>query len=200
MTVLAVGCSFLCDRGDIIPQCELLSKKLNTDIDNRSIPGNGNTHILYNTIDAILENEKQYSLVLIGWSTPQRWDYVTSPNKWFSIPMLNVIKDHAKNKININDSLFKHWAPNVLMLSTWLRDVKIPFIMWNSLKCWDEGESKIHKTILDVPEFYSPTYCQLDDVRLKKEWISNEDHHPNQQNHERWAEDLLEFYRKIYNK
>ena len=70
MSMLSVGCSFLCDRGDVRPQVSIIAEKLNLELDNRSIPGNGNTHIVYNTINAIVENPTKYKLVLIGWSRP----------------------------------------------------------------------------------------------------------------------------------
>ncbi len=46
MTILAVGCSFLSRRGDVIPQCEIIANILGTDLDNLSVPGNGNTMIV----------------------------------------------------------------------------------------------------------------------------------------------------------
>lgn len=198
MTILAVGCSFMCDRGEIRPQCEIMAKNLNLELDNRSIPGNGNAHILYNTMTAIIENPNKYSLVLIGWSNPARWDFVTAPHKWFAIKMGNVIPTGTNKPINIELSLFRHWAPQVILLSNWLRTKNIKFIMWNSLECWLEGESCIHKEILGIKEFYKPKINHIADVRNKKQWISDDDHHPNQVSQNNWANDLLDFYRVIY--
>jgi hypothetical protein len=198
MTVLAVGCSFLCDRGEIEPQVSVISKKLGVELDNRSIPGNGNTHIVYNTIKAITENPNKYSLVLIGWSNPARWDFVTSPDKWFAIKMGNVIPSATNKGINVDETLFRHWATQAILLSVWLREKNIPFVMWNSLKCWNDGNTVIHKEVQGIKEFYQPTICHIDDLRKKQEWISLEDDHPNQKSHNDWADDILYFYKELY--
>jgi hypothetical protein len=198
MTILAVGCSFLCHRSEVRPQCVVMAESLNEDLDNRSIPGNGNAHILHNTMTAILENPNKYSLVLIGWSNPARWDFVTAPHKWFAIKMGNVIETATDKRINFELTLFRHWAPQVLLLSSWLRSKNIPFLMWNSLECWLEGDSILHKEILSIPEFYKPKINHIADLREKKQWISEEDHHPNQQSHDLWSKELLDFYRNLY--
>ena len=198
MTILAVGCSFLCHRSEVRPQCVGMAESLNENLDNRSISGNGNAHILYNTMTAIIENPNKYSLILIGWSNPARWDFVTAPEKWFAIKMGNVIGTVTDKRINFELTLFRHWAPQVLLLSSWLRSRNIPFIMWNSLECWLEGDSILHKEILSIPEFYKPTLNHIADLREKKQWISEDDHHPNQQSHDLWSQELLDFYRTLY--
>lgn len=198
MTILAVGCSFMCRRSEVRPQCEVMAEKLQIAIDNISIPGNGNTHILYNTINAILENPNKYKLVLIGWSNPGRWDFVTAPHKWFAIKIGNIISTATDKRINFELSLFRHWAPQVILLSSWLREQQIPFIMWNSLECWLDGDTSLHNNILNIPEFYKPKKNHIEDLRSKKQWISEEDHHPNQDSHNELAEELIYFYRKLY--
>jgi hypothetical protein len=175
-----------------------MAESLNEDLDNFSISGNGNAHILYNTMTAILENPNKYSLVLIGWSNPARWDFVTAPQKWFAIKMGNVIGTATDKRVNFELTLFRHWAPQVLLLSSWLRSRNIPFIMWNSLECWLEGDSILHKEILSIPEFYKPKLNHIADLREKKQWISEDDHHPNQQSHDLWSQELLDFYRTLY--
>lgn len=194
MTILAVGCSFLCRRSEVRPQVEVMAETLGEDLDNRSISGNGNTHILYNTMNAILTNPKPYSLVCIGWSSPNRWDYVTAPHKWFAIKMGTVVPTFAKQAINYDDTLFRHYAPSVLLMTEFLRSRSIPFIMWNSLPCWYDGASVFQKNILEMPEFYKPTTSHIEDLESKGEWISEEDHHPNQKSHNAWADQLLDFH------
>ena len=196
MTILAVGCSFLCYRSEIRPQCVVMAEKMKVELDNRSIPGNGNVHIVYNTMNALLENPNKYSLVLIGWSNPGRWDFVTAPHKWFSIKIGSILATATKKKINVDLTLFRHWAPQVVLLASWLRSIKVPFIMWNSLKCWHEDESIWHKHILDMPEFYQPRICHIQDVEDNHQWVSPEDHHPSQISHNLWAEKLLAFYQQ----
>jgi hypothetical protein len=175
-----------------------MAEKLGVDIDNKSIPGNGNIHILYNTIDSILQNPDKYSLVLIGWSNPGRWDFVTAPHKWFAIKMGNIIGTATDKRINFELSLFRHWAPQVILLASWLKSKKIPFIMWNSLECWSDGDSNLHKEILQMSEFYKPTANHITDLRSKKQWVSEDDHHPNQISHNELADELIEVYRKLY--
>ena len=101
MTILAVGCSFLCHRSEVRPQCVGMAESLNENLDNRSISGNGNAHILYNTMTAIIENPNKYSLVLIGWSNPARWDFVTTPEKWFAIKIDKTVRSHIEIAISI---------------------------------------------------------------------------------------------------
>lgn len=197
MTILSVGCSFLCYRSEVRPQCVVMAEKLGMDIDNLSSPGNGNVHILYNTMSAIIENPEKYKLVLIGWSNPARWDFVTAPHKWFAIKMSKHLNETGK-RINIELSLFRHWAPQVVLLASWLKSKNLPFIMWNSLECWHDGDSPLHNEILNLKEFYKPKICHLNDLREKKLWISGDDHHPNQISHNEWAEDLINFYKNIY--
>jgi hypothetical protein len=192
MSILSVGCSFLCDRSEIKPQVHFIAKQLNLELVNKSISGNGNVHIVYNTMTAILENPDKYKLVLIGWSNPARWDFVTAPNKWFAIKMSTT----ATNKpMNVGDTLFRHWAPQVILLSNWLRSKNIPFVMWNSLKTWNDGDTRLHTEIKNMKEFYRPTECHIEDLQNKKEYISEDDGHPNQKSHNDWANNIIEFYR-----
>ncbi len=145
-------------------------------------------------MNAIITNPTAYSLVCIGWSSPNRWDYVTAPHKWFAIKMGTVVPTFAKQAINYDDTLFRHYAPSVLLLAEFLRSRSIPFIMWNSLPCWYDGSTIFQKNILEMPEFYKPTTSHIEDLENKGEWISPEDHHPNQKSHNDWAEQLLQFY------
>ena len=195
MSILSVGCSFLCDRSEIKPQVHFIAKQLNLELVNKSISGNGNVHIVYNTMAAILENPDKYKLVLIGWSNPGRWDFVTAPNKWFAIKMVNVIPTATNKPMNIGDTLFRHWAPQVILLSQWLRSKNIPFVMWNSLKTWNDGDTLLHTEIKNMKEFYRPTECHIEDLQNKKEYISEDDGHPNQKSHNDWANNIVEFYR-----
>ena len=159
------------------------------------MPGNGNVHIVYNTMTAILENPDKYKLVLIGWSNPGRWDFVTSPNKWFAIKMGNIIGTATNKPMDFDATLFRHWSPQVVLLSHWLRSRNIPFVMWNSLKTWTDGDTYLHNEIKNIKEFYRPTECHIEDLQNKKEYISETDGHPNQKSHIDWANNIVEFYR-----
>jgi hypothetical protein len=195
MSILSVGCSFLCNRSEIKPQVFFIAEQLKSELFNKSIPGNGNIHIVYNTMTEILKNPDKYKLVLIGWSNPGRWDFVTAPNKWFAIKMGSVIPAATNKPIDISGTLFRHWAPQVVLLSHWLRSKNIPFVMWNSLKTWDDGDTTLHTEIKNIKEFYRPTECHIDELRNKKEYISETDDHPNQKSHIDWANNIVEFYR-----
>ena len=110
--------------------------------------------------------------------------------------MGNVIPSATNKPINVDDTLFRHWAPQVILLTQWLRSQNIPFVMWNSLKTWHDGDTVLHKELLGIKEFYKPKICHIDDLREKKEYISEDDHHPNQQSHDNWADDIINFYRE----
>lgn len=185
----------MCYRGPVIPQCEIMAQRLNATIDNRSKSGNGNTHILYNTIEAMTEND--YDLVIIGWSNPLRWDYITTPHKWFSIKLGEALSKIDK-PVNIDGSLFRHWSSKVLALSSFIEQRNTKYIMFNSLECYSPGETIIHKKIKEMKNFYNFEYSQIQDVRNKKQWISPEDHHPNQENHIFYANELIKKIEEIY--
>ena len=70
--------------------------------------------------------------------------------------------------------------------------------MWNSLECWLEGDSALHREILNIKEFYQPKDSHIADLRQKQLWISEDDHHPNQVSHDEWADNLLEFYKILH--
>lgn len=196
MKILAVGCSFMCHRGSVIPQCEILAHKFNAEIDNRSKSGNGNTHILYNTIEAVLENN--YDLVVIGWSNPLRWDYVTAPHKWFALKLGDPIAEKIDKPIDIDATTFRHWSSKVLALAAFLNEKKLKFLMFNSLECYSKGNTTIHKNIEHMKNFYKVDHSQIQDLRNKSQWISTEDHHPNQDNHNFYAEELYTKYKELY--
>ena len=187
--MLAVGCSFMNRRRNIIPQCEIVADNLNYKLYNKSISGNGNDHILYNTIDSI--SLEKYDLVLIGWSSPIRWDYVTAPNKWFSYKMYEVI-DKIKKPINIELTLFRQWSSKAILLANFLDSRNIKYVMWNSLHCWHPGNSTAHQQLRNIDNFIDIETCHLEDLRNKKLWISETDHHPNQVSQQEWAEKILE--------
>ena len=189
MKILAVGCSFMCRHDHVIPQCEVVAKRLDADIDNRSKAGNGNTHIVYNTIDAMLENT--YDLVLIGWSNPLRWDYITAPNKWFSFKVSNNLST-VKRGIDVEGSMYRHWSSKVILLTNYFNSKGIPFIMWNSLDCWHYENTKLNKELTNIREFVDITNSQFTDLRSKEQWFSPDDHHPNQQSQDEWADKILE--------
>ncbi len=111
--------------------------------------------------------------------------------------MGNLIKDHAKTAINYESTMFRHYAPQVLLLSEFLRSRNLPFIMWNSLQCWHEDNTIYNDLIKNTKEFYRPEYCQLDDVVAKGEGYTEADMHPNQKNHNDWADNLLDFYERF---
>ena len=195
MKILAVGCSFMCRREEVIPQCEVMANELGAELDNKSKSGNGNTHILYNTIDALYENS--YDLVVIGWSNPLRWDYVTAPHKWFAVKLGDTLASVNK-PIDIDASCFRHWSSKVVALSNYLRSNGIPFLMFNSLECWSDGDTNFHRAIKSMPQFYNPEGCQIEDLRKNKQWFREDDHHPNQESHNFYAKELLTKYRGLY--
>lgn len=195
MKILSVGCSFMCHRGTVIPQCEVMAKKLNAEIDNRSKSGNGNTHIMYNTIGAMLENN--YDLVIIGWSNPLRWDYITTPHKWFSIKLGEALSKIDK-PVDIDGSLFRHWSSKVLALSSFIEQQDTKYIMFNSLECYSSGETIIHKKLKEMKNFYNLEHSQIQDLRNKKQWITDDDHHPNQESQNFYADELLKKLEEIY--
>ncbi len=197
--ILAAGCSFMRQRRDNIPQCEIAANILNFDIINLAHQGRGNNLIVRKLLEN-LEVEK-FDLVIVGWSSPFRWDYTTLAGKPATFHMTWVIEEEKYWRHHIIDSdrtQFNQWAPTVVLLSEHLRNKKIPFIFFNSLPCWFEGDSFFHRYILNMKEFLRPIENQLDDIQRTQEWFEPGDKHPNQQNNIKWGEYISDHYQKIY--
>jgi hypothetical protein len=198
--ILAVGCSFMLPDEKapqtIIPQCQLVANAFNAQLDNRSIGGNGNSHILYHCLEAL--EQESYDLVLIGWSSPFRWDFTTTNhNKWFSIKMNEHVHDLCNKRVDPDFTAFVHWSTKVLLLANLLRNKGTQFVMWNSLDCWSDGNTVLHKKLLAMPEFVDVTSSQFADCTTKKQTISDTNLHPNQESQNHWADKILFQYGKI---
>tara|TARA_B100001057_G_scaffold496778_1_gene599115 strand:- start:169 stop:729 length:561 start_codon:yes stop_codon:yes gene_type:complete len=184
------------ERKGIMPQVQVMADRLDLELVNMSIAGNGNHHIVYHTVNEILSNHSEYAFVCIGWSNPGRWDYNTNGNKWFAHKIIKFV-DHINKDINIDQTMFMQWAPQVVMLTEFLRSYHMPFIQWNSLKTWQDGDTQLHSHIQSIPEFYKPTESHIEHLRTNRHYISEDDHHPDQQSHDDWADKLLDHYRKL---
>ena len=64
--------------------------------------------------------------------------------------------------------------------------------MWNSLDCWHNEDTKVNKELTNINEFVDIKTSQIEDLRSKRQWFSADDHHPNQQSHDEWADKILE--------
>lgn len=186
-------------RGDNIPQCEIAARLLNADILNLAHQGRGNNLIVRRVLESI--DKENFDLVIVGWSSPFRWDYITVAGKPATFHFTWVLDDPKYWRHHIVDpdkTQFMQWAPAVIMLSEYLKNMKIPFIFFNSLPCWDHGDSFFHNYILNMKEFLLPTKNQLDDIQETKQWFEPGDKHPNQENNVKWGEYIVEHYNKIY--
>lgn len=186
--LLAVGCSFLMPRKGVIPQVQILADTLDYELVNRSIAGNGNQHIIYHVIDEVQKHD--YELVCIGWSNPGRWDYITKNNKWFAHKVINFMDDINKD-IDLDQTFKMQWCPQVLMLTEYLRSQRVNFVMWNSLK------TPQHPDLKNISEFYASDECHIEHLRKHKQYISKDDHHPDQQSHEIWADKILDHVQRL---
>lgn len=183
--VLAAGCSFLHERGTVIPQCEVLCEQQGWHCDNVSWPGKGNFYIVKTVLDGV--RTQLYDLVLIGWTSPLRWDYEISNGKTFSFKMQDYAPEKFNKPVDLERTGFYHWSLQVFLLSEFLRQRGQKFVMWNSLRTWYDGSSFYHDYIQSMPEFLEVRHSQIQDLEHRREWYATDDHHPNQQNHDRWA-------------
>mgnify|MGYP003650878072 FL=1 len=64
--------------------------------------------------------------------------------------------------------------------------------MWNSLDCWHYEDTMLNKELKNIKEFIDIETSQITDLRSKAQWFSPDDHHPNQQSQNEWADKILE--------
>ena len=83
------------------------------------------------------------------------------------------------------------WCPQVLMLTEYLRSQRVNFVMWNSLK------TPQHPDLKNISEFYASDECHIEHLRKHKQYISKDDHHPDQQSHEIWADKILDHVQRL---
>jgi hypothetical protein len=88
--------------------------------------------------------------------------------------------------------MYRHWSSKVILLTNYFNSKGIPFIMWNSLDCWHYENTKLNKELTNIREFVDITNSQFTDLRSKEQWFSHDDHHPNQQSQDEWADKILE--------
>ena len=198
--LLSVGCSFLTRRlyGTILPQVEVVANKLNYDLENKAHQGRGNSYIINRLISSLHENT--YDLVIIGWTSPFRWDFLNPRGKPFAIKLQNLIemKELWEQTCDTNQTQFFRWSNDVYLVSEMLRLKKIPFVMFNSLPCWTDGNTWIHEYIKSMPEFLFYDKNQLDDGIQFKEYISKDNLHPNQTGNDKWAGFLIDKIKELY--
>lgn len=198
-TILSAGCSFLTKRNEnIIPQVEVVAEKLNCNINNVAHQGRGNTYIVRKVIDSLQENS--YDLVIIGWSSPFRWDFINPKEKPFALKIHQLLEndDIWPQKCDIDRTQFFRWANDVFLISEYFRSNNIKFVMFNSLPCWSDGDSNLHEYIKGMNEFVEYNNNQLDDGKKYGEHISANDFHPNQTGNNKWADKLHKKIKEIY--
>ena len=50
----------------------------------------------------------------------------------------------------------------------------------------------LNKELKNIKEFVDIETSQISDLRSKEQWFSKDDHHPNQQSQDEWADKILE--------
>tara|TARA_B100000029_G_C17419369_1_gene903721 strand:- start:199 stop:804 length:606 start_codon:yes stop_codon:yes gene_type:complete len=95
------GCSFT--YGHILPKeqtwPELLSKKLNLDLINQSKNGQSFSGIVWNTIDSLIQESSDETLVIIGFTWSTRYHIRLNDENWDISPAYLQSKRNKKNSV-----------------------------------------------------------------------------------------------------
>jgi hypothetical protein len=161
---------------------------------------------------------KKDTFVLIGWSSALRMDYPTRSNfkpmppydeTWGTIKMAmpEFIDAFEKSKamkqpIDYEGWEVQRWYQNTLGLQNYLKGNKIRYVMYNALqpalkvsKRKKQDHNFLRKAV-DQDRFFRLSYSQYQycaDPDTPGEFISANDHHPNEIGHRSWAKEVTDF-------
>tara|TARA_A100001011_G_C14173723_1_gene783698 strand:- start:350 stop:1048 length:699 start_codon:yes stop_codon:yes gene_type:complete len=220
--LLVNGCSFLTPRHT--PEIDLEISTANVvkehgkfdNFKNFARGGRGNDRIMMTTITYFekFPERKKDTFVLIGWSTALRMDYPTRKDFkpmppldecWATIKMARHATSFDKmaamkmGGINHFNWEVQRWYQNTIGLQSYLKTNNIRYVMYNSLKPAIESGRKDHyelKKAVDQNKFMEIDYCQNDYCQQTNQYISTNDHHPNEDGHRNWGKKVTNFIDK----
>ena len=189
-------------------------------MDNFARGGRGNDRILSTTIThfEMFPERKKDTFVLIGWSSALRMDYPTRSNfkpmppydeTWGTIKMAmpEFIDSFEKSKamkqpIDYECWEVQRWYQNTLGLQNYLKLNNIRYVMYNALQPAlkvsrrKKQDHNFLRKAVDQDRFFRLSYSQYQycaNPDTPGEFISANDHHPNEIGHRSWAKEVIDF-------
>tara|TARA_Y100000114_G_scaffold154130_1_gene175525 strand:- start:456 stop:1166 length:711 start_codon:yes stop_codon:yes gene_type:complete len=217
------GCSFLTHRHTDEIDLYLSTAELVKEhgefqhMDNFARGGRGNDRIVATTITyfEMFPERKKDTFVMIGWSSALRMDYPTRNNfkpmppldeTWATIKMAQATSVYAfdkasasKQPINYECWEVQRWYQNTLCLQNYLKVNNMKYVMYNSLEPALKVSTKkkqdhyMLRKAVDQDKFFRLDFSQYQHCQSIGQFISDNDHHPNEIGHRSWAKELTNF-------
>ena len=127
------------------------------------------------------------------WSTFALSAYMSHP--WDTV-ISNIIRKFRLPEPHYPDWTVVKWYQNVLGLQNYLKANGIDYTFYNSLPPSLQEDCADHaywRQAVDQNHFYKINYSQYEYCQDNQMFISDNNHHPNEQAHINWAKQLIEF-------
>jgi len=196
----------------------IISRKLNVDYINKSMPGGSNQRV-YRTvmqdISELLNIYKPHELfVLIGLTDSSRYEYYSGKlNKWMPYntnnpPNINIDPYYVKlwnimtRHFNSDQGHYDFDQMMILGIQNFLRTNCIPYLLTNSMHnqlVFEDEKIYVSKNILDQRYRYR-YYQKISFDQYNKTVVKapiGPEHHPLEEGHRKWAEHILDHIEKF---
>ena len=173
-----------------------ISKELNVPFENLGFTGYSNDGITRTCIEYMESNKVENSLILIGWSSPERKDFFLKDNSWVTMrpDWDNTFRHFSFNKMVSKDLLYFHKLYSIYFWN----DEEITQRFKDTNLLLNAYLSTSNNTVIFFNTFYRN--IKLANI-IEKSFIScidsndllSDNQHPNSNGHKKWADYLLKF-------
>ena len=170
--------------------------------------GRGNDRIAFTTKHWILDNKIFDIFVVIGFSSPNRMDYVTNDGwkkgripgtdltwrTWKVSENFRFVNSQPGWDVDANETM--RWINTVLDLQHFFSYHNVPYVFYNSLPISINLSYKDFKDCfdnIDQSRYFQIGSSQYQQIMKTNDIVSPQDPHPNTQGHKDWAQQLIEF-------
>lgn len=173
-----------------------LSKLLNIPYENYGFTGYSNDSIVRSCVNYIETNKVKNTLILIGWSSPERKDFYLDDYGWITLrpdwdnsfrhntfseymskDLLNFHKLYSTYFWNDSEYNSRHMLQNTL-LSSYLANTDNKAVFFNTFYTGNKYKNLMEKSFSSI---------------LTKDMMQEDNMHPNSKGHEIWANYLYKF-------
>jgi len=165
MRILVNGCSHTFGSECNTNWVKELALLEGCDYENMALPGTSNQSILRRTIDEIEKHSHRYHVVIISWTTLERFEFaykgeVTNYSLHKSDAQDDRLNDFFKFcDVNIADWQLgkQHTQMYIFLLQEYLKSKNIPYIFFNAYNtAWDNNQDLLYRS-MDFSKYYMPT-------------------------------------------
>jgi hypothetical protein len=209
--LLSNGCSFLTPRpkdGVNTFTTDIISKHYDLELCNLAMGGRGNDRIAFTTKHWILDNKIFDIFVVIGFSSPNRMDYITNDGwkkgripgtdltwrTWKVSENFRFVNSQPGWDVGANETM--RLMNTVLDLQHFFKYHSVPYLFYNSLPISLNLSYKDFKDCfdnIDQSRYFKIETSQYQQIMRTNDVVSPQDPHPNTQGHKNWAQQLIEF-------